>query len=198
MPLVERILLFLVFIAVVFKMQQWPFGGIALVLTLSILSILYLYLGLMAQSRGNTALSAKAPLIAAGYALSIAAVGVLFKLQYWPMDDIILKVALVFCAGCILFLRFSNSAASSAQETHDTRRLWTNRLVVGIIISAILAFTSQQTLLDFQYRNDPELARLTGLYYANPDDVTHRKSYFDYIGEPDPYFQSDSSVRVTN
>ena len=58
-----------------------------------------------------------------------------------------------------------------------------------LALSMLFYFTSTETLLKIQYRDDPTLARLKFLHYSNPSNAEYRKQHDDYLRRRDSTIQ---------
>ena len=81
----EQVAIGIFIVAVLFKVMHWPMGGMLMVLSMSLVSILYfplavLWFGVPERRDQVTWLS-----VAGGYALSMQLMGILFTFQHWPM-----------------------------------------------------------------------------------------------------------------
>lgn len=140
-----------------------PGSSILLVLSLSTLSMLYLYFSFaLLNNVGLRAVFQQKALkgvnifkilgaILVGGAISIALIGVLFKLMHWPMANLLILVALPFIliSGAVYLFLFKKN-----KETYYKSiliRIW----LIGSLIF-ILFILPKDLILDFKYRNHPE------------------------------------------
>ena len=151
----EFILGALVLVGLLLKYFKIPFGGAILVISTTFLAVLYYPLGFILlngiRSRDlfrSTAFkntnwkSILVPLVV-GFALAVALIGILFKVQIWPSGDFILGVGLILC-----FLRSTLSIffLLKKQSVFAKRVLLRTGLLTGLGLSLFLI--SDDTLID--------------------------------------------------
>lgn len=176
----EKILLSIFLIGVVFKLLHWPMAGLLVIIPLSILAMVYYPGGFYFLSvRGSAKQQHLAMSISAGIAFSIAVVGIMFKIQFWPGSALIL---LVGCAASLLVLVFIQVLKFRSGELLGIylKRL-TFRSLFYIGVTALLYFTPMRTMLSLQYPDDSELVRLMNNAYSNPENETYRQELNDYF-----------------
>jgi len=150
-------------IAFVLNLFLIPSSELLLTLSVSALSILYLYfsfallnnVGLRAvfkhKALKNISIFKTLGAILVGGALSISIIGILFKLMHWPSANFLILAALpfLFIAGGVYLFFFRKN-----KELYYKRiliRIW----IIGSLVFIILILP-KDLILDFQYRNNPE------------------------------------------
>ncbi|MBX9850454.1 MAG: hypothetical protein K2X86_01710 [Cytophagaceae bacterium] len=203
----ERVFGIIILIGVFFKFMHWPGGNVIIILSMSTLSMLYLpfafyffsYKGVKYQNMGLT--------IPAGICFSIALIGIMFKLMYWPgANEMILFGAIGSVLMVVLSFVFSKVKIASEpdfQKRLDPKALddrtdanedvsaqekmrlyYKNMQLRSILISfftVLLLLTPVSTLVKIQHRDDPEMVRLKIRSFENPQNEEYRKEYRDYV-----------------
>ncbi|MBL7982813.1 MAG: hypothetical protein JNL52_13515 [Flavobacteriales bacterium] len=152
---IERFLWIIVAISVVLKLLRLPFSSLLLILGLSLLAqlnfLLFWWLFVTPERKEQIIPMS----ILSGLSFSIACIGILFKLQLWPMSGIFLSLALPALSATIitaLILRNSRSSLS-----RYTRGILFRAVPLLDVVTVLLALPSG-ALSAFYHRNDPELA----------------------------------------
>lgn len=152
---IERILWIIVTIGVGLKLLRLPFSSLLLIIGLSLLAqlnfLLFWWLFVTPERKEQVIPMS----ILCGISISIACIGILFKLQLWPMSGIFLTVAILALSGTIitaLILRTSRTSLSSY-----TRGILLRAVPLFIAVAGLLALPGG-ALSAFYYRADPELA----------------------------------------
>lgn len=102
MRLAEKIVLGIVLTGMLFRLMHWPFAGLLLILSLSTLATFYFPLAVLWFGRPSMRDQVIWFSIVAGFGLSIMLVGLLFKLQHWPLANAYVVMGTVFCAALAL------------------------------------------------------------------------------------------------
>ncbi len=124
----ERLVAAWLLLALLFKIQHWPGGGILLVVTLTTLALMY-FAGLWALlNSGQAEESRPAPAsFALGFSYSVLIIGVLFKTQHWPGGDLQIMVGLFSAIPVQIWHWFSVKDTEPSYTWHaDTvlRAIW--------------------------------------------------------------------------
>lgn len=152
---IERILWIIVAIGVVLKLLRLPFSSLLLILGLSLLAQLHFFLFwwlFVTPERKEQFIPVS---ILSGLSFSIACIGILFKLQLWPMSGMFLSPAILALSVTIitaLILRSSRAYLSSY-----TRGILFRAVPLFLVVAVLLALPGG-ALSAFYHRNDPELA----------------------------------------
>ncbi|MDQ3141784.1 MAG: hypothetical protein M3Q56_06000 [Bacteroidota bacterium] len=170
---IESGLLILLLAALIMKLFHLPGSIMFLVLLLIHIAILYLVLSFYLfcdkiLERQNLAFS-----IISGIFLSIVPIGILFKVMYWDDGQQYVLIAAIVAA---VFLALSFLLKSKAPE-HLINYYNNMVLRTGILtaISIFLFSIPAATLINFEFKNDPELAKLKILQYNNPANLNYKK-----------------------
>lgn len=177
MRIVEIVLAGLAFIAILFKLFTIPLGGLIFVLSLTTLSLVYFFGGfLLFNDIGIRKLGSKQPFkdvtaaqmvgsIFLGFTLSLLAIGLVFKLQLWPLASRIL-IPGIFTLTAMVIAAMIAAAMSKKLFTKSSAI----RMAIWLVIGISAALLPQGTWIDILHRNDPEYAKVVKEYHANPDD----------------------------
>ncbi len=107
--------------------------------------------------------------IVSGVFLSATIAGILFKAMCW-FDGELYVIADTISAILIL----ATSLYYTLNNPENNKDFFTNMILRAgtlTIISILLFLTPATTLYNMEFRNDPELARLKGLNYNQPDNT---------------------------
>jgi hypothetical protein len=178
----EKALIVLFLIGIFMRLMNWPGNSVLVMFPLIILAFLYFPFGFYFFR--NKVLSQNLLLsILAGLSLSIALIGILFKLQYWSAGNMYNSIGTITALVVLLTMFLLKNKASEAFIKYYQNMLL--RSVVIVIVSSLLFFTDTATLLKIQYRKDPELAKLKTLYYLNPQNSEYKKEHDEYLKKRD-------------
>lgn len=177
MKLIEKILIFVFFVALALKFNLIVGGSVLLVFSLFVLSLLYLFLGFVVFNnikflrvfkgesyRGISALRI-IYCVFAGFSISALLNGILFKLMYWPGGVINIFIGLLSCLAIVV--------AGLVKYIKNKERIYQLifiRFIPFILIGTILAFMSNVELVKIQYRNHPAYVQAYVDYSNNPEN----------------------------
>jgi hypothetical protein len=163
MKKLEIIFICLAALGLTFKVLHFPGSGVLTVLSLSLISSLYFYVGFALfnnigfrklfkkESYQNISSNRVVGGVATGMALSIAALGIQFKLQSWPGARVMLIFG--FSSSVVITL------VSLLKKSKSTDNYYPNilkRVVAFGAISIILFSIPKPTWLAWKYPNNPE------------------------------------------
>lgn len=155
-----------------------PSGGILTVLTLSILSIIYVFLGFalfndirlrnIFKKESYTSVSGLRILgaVGAGWALSATINGLMFKFQSWPGADSNLGVGLV---GLLIVTIIGTIKYSKNKSEYYTRIFM--RIAIFGGLGLILMLTPKTSWIELKYRNHPAYVDALKKAMADPDNI---------------------------
>ena len=157
MKTLEKVLWVIVAGGVLLEVGHLPLSGFLLIIGLSALALLYF-------SRAKSAFRTATRTIPIGYlrafggtALSIALIGILFKVQMWPMSSFYLLIGGIGILGFLIASRVMRT--DDGTEGSDTRGLQYRAIpILAVII--ILYTLPRGTLIRYYYRDDTEMERL--------------------------------------
>ena len=179
----EKAVTLVFLIGLVFKFMHWPGGGVFIVISLSTIGVLYFPMAFYffcdkEIKKQNIALS-----IVSGLFLCLIPIGILFKLQYWPGGKIEYLLGM-FSAPVIWVIAYYLKSKSSDELKTYYKNLLTRTTVV-FIFGTVFYIIPMTTLIEIQYRYDPELARLKTLSYTHPGNQEYRQQLDDYVMKQD-------------
>ena len=173
----ELILILLALIALIMKLMYLPGSLILIVLSLPTLSLFYFYLGFaffngigfrkILKRESYKGISTQRIIIGigTGFALNIAAIGVLFKIQSYSGASMILFISL-FGLGILMIF-------SVIKMRENTDNYYANIFKRVASFGAICVFfiaMPSKTWLDLNYPNNPEYVQAILEVEANPND----------------------------
>lgn len=159
-----------------------PLSGVFLLLSMSILAMLYYPLGALlfngirmrealngksfqAVPKGHLALG-----FVGGFILCPMMLGVIFKWNMWPGADMMLRVALGLA---IIFLLIVMAMAKGRLEDFH-RRIFVRFAIAGTL-AALFSLLSTLHIVELRYRDQPELVQAWEAHLANPDNEALRE-----------------------
>ena len=153
----ERILWIVVGLAVLMMVTHVPLGSFLLILAMNTLSIVYFFLAWLVfptptRRDGSIPLS-----LGVGLVLSVAVIGILFKIQLWPLSTFFLVVSLV---GLVLMTGGVLAFRPHRPNLFAYSRGLLVRLITVTIVCAALYLLPGGALTAFYYRDNPVIAPL--------------------------------------
>lgn len=177
----EKTIIIITIIGILFRIMHWPGGGPLLVFALSALACFYMFLswGVM---RDRETKKGKLPVtIPIGFGLSMACIGIMFKLQLWPggYDNLIISVIilLVACIGCIYGYSRSKDIDKGMEGYY---KAVLKRVVPFLMLASAMLLIPNSSIIRFYYGDDEERTRLLIQYYDDPENQVYRKALEDY------------------
>lgn len=179
----EIYLALLALLALIFKLTLIPGAGIVTMLSLSILGMMYYFLGfalfngiklraiLKSSSYTNITAAKIIGAVLTGWVLSMALIGIMFRLQLYPGGHNLLFLGLI---GMMAIIVVSIIARLIAGQSRIFPRIL-KRIAVVAAVSALLYITPTDTLLDLQHRNNPEYRDALKNAMANPDNEQYQE-----------------------
>jgi len=187
----ERIALILFLIGITFKILHYPFAGPMLIISLGTLAIVYAMDGFQLISTQYEVLDGfqtesikqenQSSLlnIVTGLFLSIACIGLLFRLMYWPFSQPYLAIATVGLPVVFCWM-FTVRSKVVFEETAKKYLFKMLRITLFFALTATLYSISLKTQIDLENWNDPEMARLKYRALSNPTNKAYKKDYLEY------------------
>jgi len=173
----ELILIGIAVLALLMKLLHLPTSGILTILSLSSISVIYMYFGFalfnnlrfrkIFKKESYKEISTKRIVggVGAGLALSISAIGILFKFQSWPGASVNLIMGIVGLTVVTII--------SLIKMKKNTDNYYSNILkrVVGFGAICIFLFViPTKTWLGWKYPNNPEYIQSVLDAQANPNN----------------------------
>ncbi|MFT6166691.1 MAG: glucan phosphoethanolaminetransferase (alkaline phosphatase superfamily) [Vicingaceae bacterium] len=173
----EKILLLIALLGLTFKLFHWPGASALLILSLSALSVFYMYFSFaffngielrkVFKKESYTGISTLRIVgaIGTGLGLSVALVGILFKLSFWPgaTMQLITGLAVLLIVTVISFFKLKNS-----NDGYYFKVL--KRAVPVVSICITLIYIPTQVWLELRYPNNPEYVQALIEAEANPSN----------------------------
>jgi hypothetical protein len=173
----ELILIGIAVLALIMKFLHLPASGILTVLSLSSISVIYMYLGFalfnnlrfrkIFKKESYKEISTKRIVggIGAGLALSVSAIGILFKFQSWPGASANLIMGIV---GLSVVTIISLIKMQKNKDNYYSNIL---KRVAGFgAICIFLLVIPTKTWLGWKFPNNPEYVQAVLDAQANPDN----------------------------
>lgn len=172
----EKIFVVVALFALLLKLFRIPGNSVFLILSLSLLSIVY-YFGFLLfnnirlrdifkkSSYANTSQKKIVGSVALGFALAAIVSGILFKLQIWPGGDNMLLSGLTFLALILTIAIISNQF----KKSDFFRRIYYRGFIIGSL-GILILFTPTTTLIDIYFRHDKEYGEKMKETLENPYD----------------------------
>jgi len=116
---------------------------------------------------------------ATGVLLSIACVGILFRLQYWPGAKNMVMVAALGLPILIAVVFYLKGRSEISHQSYFNKLLIRQAVLAAFAVS--LFFVSNKALLTLQYPNDPEAVRIKSNHFDHPENEAYTKEYMEYM-----------------
>ena len=126
------------------------------------------------------------PLVSAicGLAFSLAAIGIVTRLLYWPGAGTSLLFSIILLTGAVV-ISSQRRKAQTLEERHKYYKNIVQRSLIMLSFASILFALPQSTLINFEYRNDPVHAKLLVAYLADPENREKYEALAEYeMGDP--------------
>ncbi|MFL5729933.1 MAG: hypothetical protein ACJ75J_10640 [Cytophagaceae bacterium] len=161
MKIFEKIILTLVVLMILVRLLfHIPFTGVFLLLSISVLSLVYLF-GSWYFFSGEGLAKNTAVSVVSGLVFFIALIGVLFKLMLWPFGTVLTYMGSFFGIGLFVVLLLPGFLFRKSVPEERHYYSWILKRAFGIIgICIALAFTPIKTLCILYHPDDPEYVRL--------------------------------------
>lgn len=157
MKQLERILWGIVLLAILLKVFHLPLASFLLIISMSLLNLVYFFLSWLLFPQPTRKDQIVTLSIVAGLFLCVGQIGLLFKIQQWPMSAFYLILGgagLVILTVLIILIRTSRS--DLADYTGGLLR----RTLPMLVVCVLLYLLPSATLTAFYFRDDPEVGRL--------------------------------------
>lgn len=173
----EIIILTLSIIAIGLNLLLIPGAGVLTALTLSTLSVIYMYFGFAffndirlrnifkKEAYGQIDKLRIIGAIGTGFALSLTIIGLLFKFQFWPGADYNLGAGLFG----LLIVTIVGAIKYSKNKSEYYKRIFTRVALFGGL-GLILILIPNSTWIEIKYRNHPAYADALKKSIAAPED----------------------------
>lgn len=162
----ERVLIAILVLALVLKGLRLPMASLLLILSLSTLATLYLCFSWRLLPQPLPQKQVLRLGVQVGFALAIGLVGILYKLQIWPMSNFFL---LIGSAGLAVLILIILRARKNQPELAEYHRPLLRRAIPVCLACAFLYALPVRSLVAFYYRGDPELQPLMIRLHTSAD-----------------------------
>ena len=179
----EKVVAVLFVLAFISKFMRWPGAEVILILSAFLLACMYFPLGFYffcdkTIKNQNLILS-----IASGFFLAFSFIGVIFKLMYWTGDQV--EVGFGACSALILVGVTYYLRSRAKEELGVYYKNMLIRTTTLCLVASFFYLIPRKTLIEVQYRNEPELARLKVQAYCNPENEVYYRELDAYIKQQD-------------
>ncbi len=186
MKKVERFLVMLAFIGIIARLLLASGSSLTIVMSLMGLTFLYMYFGfalfndirlrdvLKKESYRGIATMRLAGAVLAGLALSMACVGILFKIQSWPGAVFNLGISMALCLT-ILAVCFTKIKGKYRQYY---KRI-TTRLTIAVMFCALLLAIPRKNYLEFMQRDNPAFIKAEEALWNDPSNKELEKKVYE-------------------
>lgn len=134
----EKIFTFLTLLGLLLKYINVPGGNILLVLSLLILSLLYFPFGFYFLSDKNIKTNTVTSIIF-GWLLSIAFIGILFKIMHWP-GAIVMAIFGTFLSIPLVIYSYLKFQKSNSEDLNYFKKLLIRSIILSIISMLFIFF----------------------------------------------------------
>lgn len=179
----EKIISAVILLGLLLKVFHVPISSLVLVISLMTMSMIYFGGAFYFFCDKNLKNSNIALSIIVGIFLSTAQVGILYKLLFWPGGQIMLLIGLFSTIVLLIITIFLKIKSSENLKTYYKNMLI--RISVWAILSLIIYFIPTSTLVNYQYKNEPEKARLLNLTISDPTNLEYQEQYIKYMAQKD-------------
>jgi hypothetical protein len=182
MKTIEKVMLTIIIAGIAMKFLGIPGAGIILTLSVLLLSLLYYVLGfaffngIPISRLSEKNLTKTIPprrmvgAIGAGLVISEILIGVLFKIQLWPLANLMLSIGL-FLASIVLIIAVVRYLKKKDKLFYHPVFL---RIGIALFIGFSLYFIPEISIVKLQFRNNPEVIQAyekTGSLPGDTDSV---------------------------
>lgn len=182
MKKLEKILIIIALIGFIFMLIPFPGGSILIILSLSMITILYFLLSyalfnnltLKDIFKKESYMEIK-PLriigtIGLGFGLSYLTLGILFMLMHWSLGKMYIIIGLIISMIVLVvsFIRYSKTKSK-------LDIIIIKRIVLFSAFGIFLILAPKYWMTDIKYRKNPEFLELLKKSYENPDNMELKK-----------------------
>jgi len=141
----ETTFLFIFIIGMLFRVSMIAYSSMLIILSLSLLSMIYYLSGFAESNNGHTSTMDKLINQLPSFGSSIGVIGILFGIQSWPGgNNIIVVGSIVLIIAIILQM----STKKQPKAKFDLRLIW--RLISIVLITLILNFVPKNELIKYR------------------------------------------------
>jgi hypothetical protein len=177
MKFLEKVLIVLAIIGVVFRVAMWQGGELFLTVALPSLSVLYLLMSwsvFKAKDEGHNIFLS----VLSGIAFSVVFMGILLKLMIWRGGNFLLVTGLFILIVSQMIGLLLKMKHASALENYFSNLFLRYYLIALIALGMWLI--PYKNIAGIYYRNDPEYVRLFVRHFEEPSNMQYRSEFFEY------------------
>lgn len=175
----EKVLSIIFIISLIFKICGWPGGAALMVLALTLLAFCYFPFGFYFLNEKSVFKQKLGISILFGWLLSVAIIGIEFKLLYWPGYHMMLIVGLATAAILTAFAYMMYKKANTDETKLYHKNLLTRTLII-FSLSLITFLISEKAIVTMSFQDDPKLKALYLKKIDNPNDLQLEKEIEEY------------------
>jgi hypothetical protein len=166
-------------VAFILRLLNIPSHGALTVLSMTVLSLIYFPGGFYFFSDKKIMTQKIGLSIPAGFVLAVIPLAIMFKLQHYPGYFLLAIIGII--GGPILFVLTKILQRKSDTTLHKYYRMMNLRLIVLTLTMVLFFLLPSKTIINIQYRNDPEQARLRNLLIENPSNYQYQQELQKHI-----------------
>lgn len=170
----EKVLSIVFLISLLFKFAGWPGGGALMVLSLTILTLCYFPFGFYFLNDKPVFKQKLGTSILYGWLLTIAIIGIEFKLMYWPGYAQMLLIGIMTTA-ILLIVAYMMHKKATTEETKLYHKNLLLRTLILFFCALVCFLIPEKTIINMSFQNDEKLKELYIKKSENPNDLELQK-----------------------
>ncbi len=175
MKLTEKILVCIALLGIIFKIFLLPGGGLLIVISTGILSMLYFFLGLSIfnniplkkmfteKTFENVSALKIVGSIGFGFSLSTLVIGIMFNIQFWAGATLMLITGLISSFLCFIIILIR----SDENKTTFYKNVFIRTAIFGLF-GLMMFSVPKMTLFEFFHRDQPAYVQAVRNLNADP------------------------------
>lgn len=170
---IEKGLILLSAVGMLFKYLHLPFASMILIMSLSTLGMFYFFTTFSTMVKLDLGLGR---LSRFGVLLSLVPIGVLFKIELWPMAEMHLQIGLgvsFFITGFMLYDFF--------QRTNGSTGMAFIRPLAMTCVAACFLLIPNSSLINHYCEGDEDCNRILNLLQKEPGNQEYQQEYKDWL-----------------
>lgn len=182
MKRIEIVLVSLFFLSIIGKLTAFPGSGLMFVCSSMLLALLYFGLGWFVLRNEHSGKKHVGLSVLLGLFMAMGVVGVLFKFQLWPGEQIMIV------SSMFLLLMFGLIVIIFRGRYHPRYYLHTVvRVLVAIVVLLAINFVKARYLINVYFRDDLKQRDLMIRAYEHPENEDYQKDVEDYWKQKNNY-----------
>lgn len=177
----EKVLFGIFIIGLIFKYNLWPGGSVLVLFSLLGIAFCYFPLGFYIINDKPVFKKKLGLSILYGWLLSIALIGIIFKIMFWPGAGPMLVIGGVSLIPLLIVAIILNNKSDEESRVFNKNLLIRTSIVA--FLTLLIFFISSENILKFEYRNDPKLLelKLNEINSDNPEEAYNKTQ--EYLKE---------------